>query len=294
VGLHDVIHAYLREQTHHQRAELNRALIEAHRGLIGNADGMSAWWQLPGQEAYLWAWLPTHLHRAGLDHELQACLHHPKWLVGKLEQVGPAGLEADLALSDDPLSSALGTVVRHSAHLLAPLQPPGSLAATLASRLQSDQATQAVADQLVAGLTTPYLRAITTPPDLPRSALSRVPSDDTRKVTALVAAPDSSWLASADTSGEVRVWDPATGAIRHTLTGCPGWVLAGLRRPGRAGSGLGSHHRQPTPHPHWSYPGGPGVGGRPGWGVAGLRRPRRGGTGLGPHHRQPTPHPHRP
>jgi WD40 repeat protein len=228
VGLHDVIHAYLREQTNHQRAELNRALIEAHRGLVGNADGVSAWWQLPGQESYLWAWLPTHLHRAGLDHELQACLHHPEWLVGKLEQVGPAGLEADLALSDDPLSSALGTVVRHSAHLLAPLQPPGSLAATLASRLQSDQATQAVADQLVAGLTTPYLRAITTPPDLPRSALSRVPSDDTRKVTALVAAPDSSWLASADTSGEVRVWDPATGAFRHTLTGPTRelWTLA--------------------------------------------------------------------
>jgi hypothetical protein len=228
VSLHDVIHAYLREQTHYQRAELNRALIEAHRGLVGNADGVSAWWQLPGQESYLWAWLPLHLHGAGLAHELQACLHHPQWLVGKLEQVGPAGLETDLALSDDPLSSALRTVVRHSAHLLAPLQPPGSLAATLASRLQSDQATRAVADQLVAGLTTPYLRAITTVPDLPRSALSRVPSDDTRKVTALVAAPDSSWLASADTSGEVRVWDPATGAIRRTLTGPTRelWTLA--------------------------------------------------------------------
>jgi hypothetical protein len=29
VGLHDVIHAYLREQSHHRRTELNRALIEA-------------------------------------------------------------------------------------------------------------------------------------------------------------------------------------------------------------------------------------------------------------------------
>ncbi|MGH3779281.1 MAG: NB-ARC domain-containing protein [Pseudonocardiaceae bacterium] len=228
VGMHDVIHAYLREQTHHQRAELNRVLIEAHRGLVENVEGVSAWWQLPGEESYLWAWLPIHLHGAGLDHELQACLHHPEWLVGKLEQIGPAGLEADLALSDDPLSSALGTVVRHSAHLLAPLRPPGSLAATLASRLQSDQATQAVADQLVAGLTTPYLRPIIALPHLPHSALPRVSGDDTRKVTALAAAPDSSWLASADTSGDVRVWDPATSAIRHTLTGPARelWTLA--------------------------------------------------------------------
>jgi WD40 repeat protein len=228
VGLHDVIHAYLREQTHHQRAELNRALIDAHRSLVEQADGVSAWWQLPGQETYMWAWLPTHLHRAGLDHELRACLHHPEWLVGKLEQVGPAGLEADLALSDDPLCKTLGTAVRHSAHLLAPLQPPGSLAATLATRLQNDQATKALADQVVAGLTTPYLRTITTLPDLSHSALSRVPSDDTRSVTALVVAPDNSWLASADTAGDVRVWDPTTGAICHSFTGSAQelWTLA--------------------------------------------------------------------
>ena len=34
-------------------------------------------------------------------------------------------------------------------------------------------------------------------------------------------APDGSWLASAsaDDDGEVRIWDPATGAPRHTFTG---------------------------------------------------------------------------
>jgi hypothetical protein len=108
--LHDVLRSYLREQTSHRSGELDRTLIETHRSLVPiQADGCSAWWQLPADQTYLWAWLPTHLQRAGLDQELRACLHHPEWLVGKLEQGGPAGLEADLALSEDPSSWALGT-----------------------------------------------------------------------------------------------------------------------------------------------------------------------------------------
>ncbi|MGH3428834.1 MAG: hypothetical protein ACRDRI_16635 [Pseudonocardiaceae bacterium] len=79
---------------------MDRALIDAHRDLVPDEGGRSAWWRLPPEQAYLWEWLPTHLRGAGLDRELRACLHHPGWMVGKLEQVGPAGLEADLALSD--------------------------------------------------------------------------------------------------------------------------------------------------------------------------------------------------
>jgi WD40 repeat protein len=45
-------------------------------------------------------------------------------------------------------------------------------------------------------------------------------------VTALVVAPDGSWLASADGSGAVRIWDPATAAIRHILTGRTSRALA--------------------------------------------------------------------
>jgi WD40 repeat protein len=38
-------------------------------------------------------------------------------------------------------------------------------------------------------------------------------------VEALAVAPDGSWLASASNDRTVRVWDPATGTPRHTLTG---------------------------------------------------------------------------
>jgi WD40 repeat protein len=92
--------------------------------------------------------------------------------------------------------------------VLTPLQPPGSLAATLATRLSGDRSTTTITDQLLAGLTGPYLRAIAPLPDLPHPALSRVLTGHTGAVSALVVAPDGSWLASAD--GQVRVWDPTT------------------------------------------------------------------------------------
>ncbi len=219
VVLHDVIHAYLREQTHHRRGELHRALINAHRNLVPEQDGRSEWWQLHATQTYLWAWLPTHLRAADLERELLACLQHPGWLVGKLEHAGPAGLEADLALSGDSLCQALGTAVRQNAHVLGPLQPPGSLAATLATRLPGDGPTKVTAEELVTGLTTPHLRTITALPDLSHPAQLRVLIGHTCGVRAVVAAQDGSWLASAGESGEVRIWDPLAGATRHTLTG---------------------------------------------------------------------------
>jgi WD40 repeat protein len=225
VVLHDVIRAYLRERTQHRRGELDRALIDAHRGLVPDEVGSSMWWQLPAEQTYLWTWLPTHLRGAGLDHELRTCLHHPRWLVGKLEYIGPAGLEADLALSDDPVSRVLGTSVRQNAHVLVPLQPPGSLAATLATRLPGDGPTRAIAEQMVAGLTGPHLRAITALPDLPHPTLSRTHSGHPGEVRSFVVAPDGSWLASAG-GGEVRIWDPITGSARHVLTGHTGRVVA--------------------------------------------------------------------
>jgi WD40 repeat protein len=224
VVLHDVIGAYLRERTKHRRGELHRALVDAHRSLVPSEGQINAWWQLSAEQTYLWAWLPTHLRGAGLDQELQACLNHPRWLVGKLEHGGPAKLEGDLALSDDPLSRKLRTSVRQNGHVLGPLRPPGSLAATLASRLPDDGPTRAIAEQVLGALTMPHLRPITTLPDLPHPALSRVLPDDTQGVVTLVVAPDGSWLASAGHGRKVRIWDPATGLLRHTLIGHTGAV----------------------------------------------------------------------
>ncbi len=70
------------------------------------------------------------------------------------------------------------------------------------------------------------------------TATPHVPTDHTCEVRALAVAPDGSWLASAtdniDTGDDIRIWDTATGACRHTLTGHiprarirrTGWVSA--------------------------------------------------------------------
>jgi WD40 repeat protein len=226
VMLHDVIRVYLREQTRHRHRELHRAFIDAHRSLVPEENGISAWWQLPAEQIYLWAWLPTHLRAAGLQQELQACIHNPQWIIEKMKHTGPTGLEADLSLSEDPLSQALRTAVRQNAHVLGPLDPSGSLTATLVTRLPADSPAKTFAEGLIDELSTPYLRAITTLPDLPHPALSRVLAGHMTGVYALVTAPNGSWLASASGDGTVRIWDPATGAARHTLAGHTGGMGA--------------------------------------------------------------------
>src|SRR5262249_11688120 len=137
--LHDVIRSYLRHDVGSELAGLNQALIDAHRSLVLDHDGDTSWWQLPAEHAYLWSWLATHLHAAGLHEELRACLRHPGYLIGKLQMTSPARLETDLTLLDAPDLAALATVVRQNAHLIGPLEPAGSLLATLTSRLP-DQA----------------------------------------------------------------------------------------------------------------------------------------------------------
>jgi WD40 repeat protein len=225
--LHDVILGYLREQTIERRAELNRALVDAHRVVVPRRAGRSAWAELDSAQAYLWSRLPSHLRAGGLDDELNALLGDPRWLMGKLNNVGPAGLEADLLLSDDPACGALATVVRQNAHVLAPLEPSGSLAATFASRIPMENApTRQVRERLLNTISGSYLRMVDAPPDLPHPALSRILIGRTNWILALAVASDGSWLACAGDDGTVRIWDPANGTTRHILTGHIGRVVA--------------------------------------------------------------------
>ena len=60
-------------------------------------------------------------------------------------------------------------------------------------------------------------------------------------VSAMVAAPDGSWLASAGHDWFVRIWDLATGTTRHTLPGHTGGVSAMVAAPD--GSWLASADR---------------------------------------------------
>jgi WD40 repeat protein len=225
--LHDVIRSYLRNLTRDGLGELNRALLDAHRGLAPATDSTAtAWWELPAAERHLWTWLPTHMWGAGLTKELEMTVQHPRWLVGKLQHVGPAGLEADLALTASPTSVVLQRVIRQNAQLLAPLNPSGALAATLLTRIPDDPALGALRGQLNDTLPARCLRAVSPLPDLPHPALHRTLTGHTGSVAAVAVAPDGTWLATGSWDKTVRIWDPVTGTQRHTLTGHTGPVAA--------------------------------------------------------------------
>lgn len=207
VALHDVIRGYVVGTAAPRLPRLHSVLLEAFRPLVENAE----WWRLPDTEAYLWRWAPRHLRAAGLDDELRNCLHHPQWLVGKLRNVGPAALETDLSLADDVVSVELLRVVERAAHLLAPLGPEGSPAATLASRMPDDGHVGPIRKRLLDSIATPHLRPAGPLPDLPHEALSRVLGEARDRARVLLAAPDGSWLAAAD-GAELSLWDPVSGA----------------------------------------------------------------------------------
>ncbi|HZM65486.1 MAG TPA: NB-ARC domain-containing protein [Nakamurella sp.] len=232
--VHDVIRAYLRGQAGSDLPRRHAALLNANRPLTHPATAGTAadcgsstdWSRLPNEERYLWSWTGYHLHHAGLDDELAGCLHTGGYVAGKLNRVGPGVLETELGYLEDPVSVELCTAIRQAAHLLGPLEPPGSLEATLASRLADHPALDAIAADLLDLIHGCHLEASPPLPDAPATALRRVLTGHTGGVRALAAAPDGSWLASADQDGTVRIWDPATGTVTHTLTGHTGGVLA--------------------------------------------------------------------
>ena len=231
--LHDVIRVWLRYRTVVGLATLAKELVDAHRGLIPSdpnaPDASTRWWRLPAAEkdhaaAYLWAWLPRHLAAAGLADELVGVLLAPEWMLGKIEGLGPAAVEADLLLPDDRACYALAQVIRQDGHLLGKLDPPGSLAATLASRCTNDVGLGSVKAALLNTIGGVHLEHAGNAPDRPHPNLRRVLSGHNGSVIGLVVAPDGSWLASGGSDGTVRVWDPVAGLQLHTLTGHSGWV----------------------------------------------------------------------
>ena len=143
-----------------------------------------------------------------------------------------------------PADQALATVVRQNAHLLDPLEPPGSITPTLASRIPDAGVTAGIGAAITATLRGPRLTPAHPLPDLPHPALTTVLTGHTGPVRELVAAPDGRWLASADWDGAVRVWDPVSGTLQHALVGHTDQVLALAAAPD--GSWLASAGKDAT------------------------------------------------
>lgn len=138
--LHDVMRDYIRHRTGTDLPTLHRALLNAYREHLPTADGVTAWWELPDTEPYMWHALSRHLHEVASatgDAELNAVICDFRWITAVLRKEGPAAVERDLECTSHPLTPVLQRVIRQNAHLLGALEPHNALPATLLSRMYS-------------------------------------------------------------------------------------------------------------------------------------------------------------
>lgn len=143
------------------------------------------------------------------------------WLVNALQAKGPSAVSAHLeAIGRRPLGPLVEAIRRH-AHRLAPLDRETSMAATLLSCIgpHADEALKELVPGITPLLRGPHLVAPAPLPDLQPTGLRRVlkTCGSTDGIVKLAADPAGIWLASVSSRGALRIWDVATGDLRHTL-----------------------------------------------------------------------------
>jgi len=234
VRLHDVLRAYLRRQLGEAAvaSASRRFLARARQSLLPPDADPAEWWQLPSAgaaPAYLWRNLAYHLAEAGPAGDIDGTVCDLRWIEAKTTQFGSTvPIEADLAQSSSPTSAALTQAIGREAHMLAPIEPAGAFAATLASRLQHLPALRSVVASYVATLARPRLEPHWPLPDHSHPALRRTLSGHAGPAYGVAFAPGGEVLASAGVDQSVLLWHISTGAIRTVLRGHAGpvWTVA--------------------------------------------------------------------
>lgn len=172
---------------------------------------------LPEQEqAYLLRHAAGHFHRAGYLDDLRRLLTDPDFWQAKILALKTAALLADYALApaDDSALSSLRRFFTQNEHIFDSCETPGSLTATLSSRLLPTPELKSLSERLKERLAPPYLMPLRRLPDLPAGALLRT----IRFFAERCALNQSATLAV--TSGEyglLAVWEVATGRQRFSL-----------------------------------------------------------------------------
>ena len=256
IAVHDVLRSYvLHRLSPFDLARGHLALVTALRNLLP-PDAKSEWWQLPPTEAFAMQHLPYHLKAARLHSELAELSCDLRWIEAQIRRLGSV-VPAVSALSgiETAQASALHNVLERESEILVPDAAPSAIGATLASRLHGINVLSGMADQHLARLPRPLLRAYWPLPDAastrdeghsgpigdcvisPRGDLIATASDDRlvilwdlatltirrvlrghrQRARACVFSPDGSQLLSASMDGTIRIWSVDGGGSLHTL-----------------------------------------------------------------------------
>lgn len=212
-------------------ADIDPAAARRARVAGQEAGAPAAWWELPSHAGYVWTHLAAHLAGAGREGEVLALLRDLRWTAAKLARpsLGLVALDADLALATeldpaDPAPRALRRVLRQTAHLFGPTDPPDALSSVLVSRLDGISALAEAHAEFAASVRGPRLVNRWTLPDQPHPGLVRVLQAHRPSVNACAVAPTGDWLACAADDGSVQIWDVDASAARAVLTGHTGAV----------------------------------------------------------------------
>ncbi|WP_231954898.1 NB-ARC domain-containing protein [Actinoplanes derwentensis] len=220
ITLHDVVRDFLAESLG------KKALIELHHTLVDSAreslpagpaptgpggPPVTAWWALPESSRYLRDHLVEHLLGASRQDEAEAVATDLRWVLSRLEETGPAGPAADLALIATERAAHVAGVFGRNAHLFGPTAAAHSCADILLDRVAHDPIWQAQTRRLAKRRSRPRLVSITPPPDLPDPALRRAFDTETILARDIVFGPEDDWVAVVDIWGTVRRLDRETG-----------------------------------------------------------------------------------
>ena len=99
--VHDVMRAYLQtRRSPAEHAQAHQRLVDAAAALAPAHQPPLPWWLLPADAAYLWRYLPYHLHHGGRDEDLAELVGELRWVEAKTARFGSVvAVEADLELA---------------------------------------------------------------------------------------------------------------------------------------------------------------------------------------------------
>jgi transcriptional regulator with XRE-family HTH domain len=226
LGLHDLQHDFVCDQTGCRRAALHGRLLKAYAGHC------PAGWPSGPDDGYFFAHLAGHLRAAGKGDELRQLLLEPGWLRARLAARAVSGLLSDY--DEVPADADVRLVqgaLRLSAHVLA--EEPGQLAGQLLGRLSSvaSSAVQGLLQQAGAQVAWPWLRPLAASLTPPGGPLLRTLSGHNDWVRAVAVTPDGRRAVSASDDRTLRVWDLDSGQKQRTLSGHDDWVNAVAMTP---------------------------------------------------------------